>query len=284
MTDTSIVSHFKRASSINDESLYFFMIKEKKLVKRKLIIISGIIVVLISIILVMRTQNKPKIIAHRGASGYKTEHTFQAYDLAKKDTTFLEQDVVLSKDGTLYVSHDQTPYRLTKREQRPFSELSDKEINHLRTNQTKSSQSEPIHTLQSVVNRYKKEVTYVVELKDNKLETVQTMCRFIQKNQLQNHIIIQSFNLNALKLMKEDFPNIPMMYLVKDERNFQLGLDNQYVDILAPNIALLSNERVKAVHRQNKEFCVWTANTAEEIKRATQYKVDYLFTNYPNKA
>ena len=49
----------------------------------------------------------PVIIAHRGASGYLPEHTLEAVSLAfGMGADFIEQDVVLSKDGVPVVLHD----------------------------------------------------------------------------------------------------------------------------------------------------------------------------------
>jgi glycerophosphoryl diester phosphodiesterase len=50
---------------------------------------------------------QPIIIAHRGASGYLPEHTLAGKALAHAmGADFLEQDVVLTKDGTAIVLHD----------------------------------------------------------------------------------------------------------------------------------------------------------------------------------
>lgn len=50
---------------------------------------------------------RPKIIAHRGASGYLPEHTLEAYTLAiDLGADFIEPDLVFSKDGELVVRHD----------------------------------------------------------------------------------------------------------------------------------------------------------------------------------
>jgi len=51
--------------------------------------------------------SEPVIIAHRGASGYLPEHTFEAKALAHgMGAHYLEQDLVLSKDGVPMVLHD----------------------------------------------------------------------------------------------------------------------------------------------------------------------------------
>lgn len=50
---------------------------------------------------------QPLVIAHRGASGYVPEHTLEAKAMAHAmGADFIEQDVVLSKDGVPVVLHD----------------------------------------------------------------------------------------------------------------------------------------------------------------------------------
>ena len=61
----------------------------------------------------------PIIIAHRGASGYLPEHTLEAAILAfSQGADFIEQDLVLSKDGELIVLHDIHLERTTDVEQK----------------------------------------------------------------------------------------------------------------------------------------------------------------------
>jgi glycerophosphoryl diester phosphodiesterase len=52
-------------------------------------------------------QKKPIIIAHRGASGYRPEHTIAAYELAiEMGADFIEPDLVITKDGILIARHE----------------------------------------------------------------------------------------------------------------------------------------------------------------------------------
>lgn len=49
----------------------------------------------------------PRIIAHRGASGHRPEHSVQAYALAfAQGADVVEPDVLPSRDGVLFVRHD----------------------------------------------------------------------------------------------------------------------------------------------------------------------------------
>ncbi|MDR7279542.1 glycerophosphoryl diester phosphodiesterase [Catenuloplanes atrovinosus] len=50
---------------------------------------------------------KPLVIAHRGASGYRPEHTLEAYRLAiRMGADFIEPDLVSTRDGVLVARHE----------------------------------------------------------------------------------------------------------------------------------------------------------------------------------
>lgn len=54
-----------------------------------------------------QTMPHPLVIAHRGASGERPEHTRTAYELAiEQGADFIEPDLVMSKDGQLVVRHE----------------------------------------------------------------------------------------------------------------------------------------------------------------------------------
>jgi glycerophosphoryl diester phosphodiesterase len=49
----------------------------------------------------------PLVIAHRGASGYRPEHTIEAYTLAiAQGANYIEPDLVMTKDGVLIARHE----------------------------------------------------------------------------------------------------------------------------------------------------------------------------------
>ncbi|NJL10024.1 MAG: glycerophosphodiester phosphodiesterase [Calothrix sp. SM1_7_51] len=50
---------------------------------------------------------KPIIIGHRGASGYRVEHTISAYELAiEMGADYIEPDLAITKDGVLIARHE----------------------------------------------------------------------------------------------------------------------------------------------------------------------------------
>jgi glycerophosphoryl diester phosphodiesterase len=55
----------------------------------------------------LAAPERPLIIAHRGASGYRPEHTLEAYRLAvEMGADFIEPDLVATKDGVLVARHE----------------------------------------------------------------------------------------------------------------------------------------------------------------------------------
>ncbi|GAB2686775.1 glycerophosphodiester phosphodiesterase [Thalassiella azotivora] len=70
---------------------------------------------------------RPVVIGHRGASGYRPEHTLASYELAARTgADFLEPDVVVTRDGVLVCRHENDISATTDVADRP-------ELAHLRT-------------------------------------------------------------------------------------------------------------------------------------------------------
>jgi glycerophosphoryl diester phosphodiesterase len=62
---------------------------------------------LLAIATAAEAATRPLVIAHRGASGYRPEHTLAAYELgAKQGADYIEPDVVATSDGVLVVRHE----------------------------------------------------------------------------------------------------------------------------------------------------------------------------------
>ncbi|HLO87406.1 MAG TPA: glycerophosphodiester phosphodiesterase [Nostocaceae cyanobacterium] len=73
------------------------------------------------------TGTAPIIIAHRGASGYRPEHTLAAYELAiASGADYIEPDLVSTKDGVLIARHENEISQTTDVELHP-------EFAHLKT-------------------------------------------------------------------------------------------------------------------------------------------------------
>ena len=71
------------------------------------LILSAILILTGSAVPSLAQTSHPLIIAHRGASGERPEHTRAAYERAiEQGTDFIEPDLVMSRDGVLIVRHE----------------------------------------------------------------------------------------------------------------------------------------------------------------------------------
>src|SRR5215217_9306347 len=63
---------------------------------------------------------QPLVIAHRGASGYRPEHTLASYELAaRQGADYIEPDLVITKDGVLVARHEPEISTTTDVEEHP---------------------------------------------------------------------------------------------------------------------------------------------------------------------
>ena len=66
------------------------------------------------------SANSPIVIGHRGASGYRPEHTLSSYELAiEQGADFIEPDLVMTKDGVLIARHENEISTTTDVAERP---------------------------------------------------------------------------------------------------------------------------------------------------------------------
>lgn len=214
------------------------------------------------------------VYAHRGTSGEPLEHSFRAYDQAVADgARYLEQDIVISKEGTLYISHDLSASRMTG-VNKAFSSMTDAEIDRLRTH----AGEKPLR-LSEVFDRYGTSVSYVVELKSADQATINAFTSLVNQYGFADRIIVQCFYLDTLRILEEIYPDMPKLYLVEYSPRLEAGYEADYVDIISAFLPMMTEENVKRAHRIGKQFSAWPMTTESEIRRAIDLGVDSYFTD-----
>lgn len=239
---------------------------------RRFILLFALILLLTGCGNLPKSRPADHVISHRGASDEALEHSRAAYDLAVAyGSHLLEQDLVSSADGTLYISHDLTPERLTG-EVRPFSELHDAEIDALRTRDGQS-----ILKLEEVFAAYPEPICFVVELRSQ--DQLEPLLQLVEKYHLENRMILQAWALAPLEAVRERYPSIRRMLLVGTQDGVDWACKQDSVEIVAIASYLMTEFNCSWIPQQGKEICVWVLNSAEEIRQAIQLHVDYYFTN-----
>lgn len=215
------------------------------------------------------------VYSHRGSAG-ANEHSFDAYDDAiAAGSKYIEQDLVISADGVLFVSHDLTAGRLTGNGL-TFSSASSEEIESLTTRT-----GNRILRLSEVFDRYGKDITYVIELKSSDQATINAFEELVDQYDFSDVIIVQSTSTDVLSILEEKFPDMPKLYVCKSQSGFYDSLEMPYVDIISVDIdrGLMTESNCEAAHEHGKMFSAWTLDYESSIREAIRMGVDTYFTN-----
>ncbi|MFC3050933.1 glycerophosphodiester phosphodiesterase family protein [Kordiimonas pumila] len=198
----------------------------------------------------MEDKHEIIVIGHRGASGYRPEHTLMSYELAiQQGVDFIEPDLVLTKDGKLVARHDMYLSGSTDVSSRPefaakkrtleghtdwfAQDFTLDEIETLKTVQPRLTRGqmydgmEPIPTLEDIVTLLKqhqkqgKAVGVYIELKHPSImeaivpdiaEKLAVELNSIQK--MGFPVYFQCFDADFL-LKISSYTSVPLIYLVE---------------------------------------------------------------------
>jgi glycerophosphoryl diester phosphodiesterase len=185
-----------------------------------------------------------QLIAHRGASAYAPEHTRSAYLLAmQQGAHFVEQDLVLTRDGHLVCLHDVTLERTTNVEElfpdrfveRPSPGGATKswmahdftlaEIKQLDAGSWFDARftGERVLTFQEAIEMLKDKVGLYPELKSPEIyrergvEMAPLVVDALRRNGLDtsDRLILQSFDEPTLRMLARELPSIPRVFLME---------------------------------------------------------------------
>ena len=217
------------------------------------------------------------VYSHRGSAGPE-EHSFKAYDAAiEAGSINIEQDVVMSSDGVLYVSHDLNAVTMTGYNGM-YEYISSETIDGLKT-----EAGNKILRLSEVFDHYGKDINYIIELKDNSDKCLLAFEQLVDESGLSDVITVQSMKAETLEILDKKYPDMPKLFVCWNQGDFDYVLDKPYVDIISVRAdvetGILTESNCKAAHEAGKKFSAWTLDTEDAIKNAIDMGVDTYFTN-----
>ena len=214
-----------------------------------------------------------RVYSHRGSAG-PNEHSFEAYDAAiEAGSHNIEQDIVISKDGTLYVSHDLTAAAMTG-DARAYADMSDSEIDALTTNN-----GGRILKLSEVFEHYGDKVRYVVELRRGDDATIDAVKSVVDEYDKAERIIVQCFDISVLEKLEGIYPDMPKLFLCESQGDVATGINSDITDNVCVRRDLVSRSNCDAVHNSGKKFTTWTLDSEYDITNAIDVGADAYFTN-----
>ncbi|WP_052343653.1 glycerophosphodiester phosphodiesterase [Bacillus massiliigorillae] len=233
-------------------------------------------------------QKKPLIIAHRGAAGSYPENTHSAFQAALDlQADMLEFDIQLTKDNQFAVIHDETVDRTTNGKGL-VREFTIEELKQLDAGSWKhpSFAGERIPAFTEMFEQYNSKVQMLIEVKHIfDIDKVAMLLVDFLRKKPHEHIIIQSFNSEFIKVFHQLLPNIPVGVLIKQQMNGitkkQVEDHASYASYINPRITNSSSQLLNTIHNQNAHCFIWTIRNEQQMKKALAINPDGIVTDYP---
>jgi glycerophosphoryl diester phosphodiesterase len=261
---------------------------------------------------------------HRGCRGLMPENTIpamlKALDLG---VTTLEMDVVVSKDNKVVVSHE--PWFATEITTKPdgsfikpgeamqynifqmnYDEIAKYDVGlkpHPRfPKQQKIKVIKPLladlfdSVAENMKIRRRPFPYFNIETKclpagDGRFhpkpaEFVELLMAIIKEKQLEEQVIIQSFDFRTLQYLHEKYPAIKTAMLIEDSdvNDFegQLNRLGYTPQVYSPNHTLVDDDLVKQCHDKGMKIIPWTVNDVKQFKKLRKLGIDGVITDYPD--
>ena len=213
------------------------------------------------------------IYAYRGSAD-DAAYSMAAYDSAvEAGAGVLVLPFIVSQDGTLYVADDDYAQDLTGYAGY-FSGMTDGQIDNL---ETKSGGK--MLKVSDVFEKYGRDVHYVIELKYTSDRNLMALKDLIDKNDFADTVSIASEYFKGLRSLDNELPNTPKIFICSNDENWGEALNLEYLDAISVSKEMLSEERCRAAHEQNKKFGAGILNSEEDMKSAIGMGVDFCFTD-----
>jgi glycerophosphoryl diester phosphodiesterase len=257
----------------------------------------------------------PYVVAHRGASAHRAEHTLAAYALAlEQGADGLECDVRLTRDGHLVCVHDRTVNR-TSSGRGVVSELTlatmagfdygewhddlPESADELVNSPTAMPSAPPgnrglltLAELLGLVVDVSPDTKLFIETKHPvrygglvEAKLVAMLARHgLAKppDKAGSRVLVMSFSALAARRVRELSPYLPTVHLA-DRRRFTDGVVPPWVDIVGPGIRVLREDPglVDRWRDRGRATYCWTVDDPADIELCRRLGVAYLATNSP---
>ncbi|MFR3818071.1 MAG: glycerophosphodiester phosphodiesterase [Fusobacterium varium] len=230
-----------------------------------------------------------KNFAHRGFSGKYPENTMLAFKKAiESGVDGIELDVQLTKDGEVVIIHDETIDRTTDGKglvsSYTYEELSKFDASFIYRNQIEFNK---IPTLREYFELIKnKKIITNIELKTGVFEYAgieEKVWNLIQEYEMEEKVIISSFNHYSILRMKNIAPNLKYGLLSETwlinagKYTHDLGIQCYH-----PVHYNLVPEVIDEIKKYGIEINTYTVNKESDIRYLIEKGIDIIIGNFPD--
>ena len=244
-------------------------------------------------------MNTPLIIGHRGASAVAPENTMAAFrEAIAVGADGVEFDVRLTRDGVPVVIHDRDLRRTGGLSQR-VADLTWAEIAKVDVGSwfSESFGNETVPSLTELFSLFQSnDSTLYLEMKCDSVAEyaplAEACCHLIKEHGLKERVMIECFQLPALKVVREIDSEIRTVALFEPSIANPSVLSNPSIinkatDVGAVALALhhrlARKSLIERARSSGMHIAVWTVDDPAWLERARTLGIDALITNDPAK-
>ena len=225
--------------------------------------------------------NKPEYFAHRGLKTNYPENSIKAFiDAQINQYSWIELDVIASKDGQLFCSHNYDLERETNG-RGYLNELNSNSIKLLNTGSyTHKTKKQPLPLLEDVFSSIPESIGINIEIKAPLIFDF-TTARALGKslrNRPRYRAIISSFNPFVIIYFKLFHPSIVTAFLFQNLEYFWM-INIFHPSYIHPRADLLNYKMLSVARKHNVGVNVWTVNNEPAIKWCLNNGVDGIITD-----
>jgi len=215
-------------------------------------------------------QPPAQVIAHRGANAYAPENTLPAFEKAlAMGADGVETDILLTADGHVVLSHDDTIDRCSdgsgRVDELTLAQLRERDFGAWFGEEFAGT---PIPTLEEFLDVVQTADLILIELKSSDGDIAAQTVQAVKERGLMDRVIFQSFNMEAIQACRDadESAYIALLYnpggdYDKAVRKDAAGFCAQYgLNALHPQYAALSSGIVRRCAKIGVEARTWTPN------------------------
>jgi glycerophosphoryl diester phosphodiesterase len=241
-------------------------------------------------------QDRPLIIAHRGASFDAPENTLGAFRLAfEQGADGIEADFFLTTDGRIVAIHDPTTARTCAGADREVCRCTLAELQELDAGTWKDPKfsGERIPTIEQVLEFLPPDKVFLIEIKCG-IEIVAPLAEVLRRSTVTSEQLrIMSFDQEVVRQAKRFMPHVKAFWLVEYERSGtgweptldaivrtcrEIGADG--VDTQA-NPEVMTKEFVRTLQSAGLDVSAWTIDDPIQAATLAAAGVQFITTNRP---
>ena len=226
----------------------------------------------------LEVNDQVKIVAHRGYVAKGVENSLEALEAAAKEkASYVEMDILLTKDHQFVVMHDYNLKRLAGVD-KDVKDMTLAEVQGLEIQQ--DGHTSHIPSFEEFVTRAKElKMPLLVELKPHGAEPENYVDLFVQKMKelgVEKDYPTMSLDLSVMEKVEKKAPEIKTGYVIP----IQFGqFENASVDFFAIEDFSYQEDLVTQAHEMKKELYVWTINDEQKLTAYLQRPVDGIITD-----